>query len=92
MFDLAFFRQIYYIEFAFFRQIYYIEFERWNFLETYRNLALKMRSCTSGRPEQLELSFYEYANKNNTEQIGVLGHYVYMKRIYFSVQIVSTSF
>jgi hypothetical protein len=77
---------------AFFRQIYNIEFERWNFFETYRNLALKMRSCTSVRPEQLELSFYEYANKENTEQIGVLGHYVDMKRIYFSVEIVSTSF
>jgi hypothetical protein len=70
---------------AFFRQIYYIEFERWNFLETYRNSALKMRSCTSGRPEQLDLSFYEYVNKDNIEQIDLLGLYVCMKRLYFSV-------
>jgi hypothetical protein len=70
---------------AFFRQVYYIEFEPWNFMETYKKLGLKMRSFTSGTKEQLDINLYEYVNKDNTEQIDLLSLYVCMKRIYFSV-------
>ncbi len=49
---------------AFFRQVYYIEFERWNFMETYKNLGLKMRSFTSGTKEQLDIHLYEYVNRD----------------------------
>ncbi len=68
---------------AFFRQVYYIEFEIWNFMERYKNLGLKMRSFTSGTKEQLDINLYEYVNKENTEHIDLLGLYVCMKHIYF---------
>ena len=70
---------------AFFRQIYYVEFGRWNFMTTYYNLALKIRSCTSARKEILELDFYKYVNNDNTVQIDKLSYYVDMKHKYFSI-------
>jgi hypothetical protein len=54
-------------------------------MERYKILGLKMRSFTSGTKEQLDINFYEYVNKDNTEQIDLLGLYVCMKHIYFSV-------
>ena len=68
---------------AFYRQLYYIEFGRYLMLRKFRDFAMKQRKYSA--ETIIELDFHQAVNQNETEPFQILLHYINIKNLYFSM-------